>query len=292
MHLLLPLIAGILLICGLLLLKQTASHGVSPWTTAFLSNHWSAASFATLWFFGGTMQPWHLFYQPLAIALLFIAGIGFTFTAVQVGDVSIATPVLGVKVVFVALLSMLVNDTGLPKPLWIGAILAAVGIGLIQWTGSGQHRRILATIALAMSASVSFATFDILVQRWSPIWGAGRFLPITYAIVALCSWLWAPKVQWKLIIDQRTRCPLLIGSMLVGAQAICIVLALALYGDAVRVNIVYALRGLWGVLFAWVAAHLWGYRASVDSTRNQMLVRLLGAITLTIAVVVALAAPR
>jgi len=288
-HLLLPLAAGMLLVSGLLLIQRCAAHGVTPWTTTFLANQWAALLFSALWFFGGSGQPLALFYQPLIIASLFMLGLGLTFTAVEVGDVSIATPVLGIKVIFVALLSIAINDTILPESLWLAAILATIGIGCIQWTGGGQHRRILLTISLAICASISFATFDILVQRWSPAWGAGRFLPYVYWTVGAVSWFWAPKVQWKKILAPEVRTQLLLGTMLVGGQAICIVLALAIYGDAVRVNIVYALRGLWGVLFAWTAAKIWG-AGNKRATNRQMLIRLTGALILTAAVILALLA--
>lgn len=287
MHLLLPLLAGILLVSGLLLVQRCASSGISPWTTTFLANQWSALFFSVLWLFGGSGQPLELFYQPLVIATLFMMGIGFTFTAVEVGDVSIATPVLGVKVIFVAILSIVINKTVLPESLWLAAVLATLGIAFIQWTGGGQHRRIFLTIMLAVCASMSFATFDILVQRWSPAWGAGRFLPYVYWTVGVVSWFWAPKVQWRKILAPEVRTKLLLGTMLVGGQAICIVLALALFGDAVRVNIVYALRGLWGVLFAWLAAQIWGADLK-KATNKQMVIRFSGAVILTSAVVLAL----
>lgn len=289
MHLLLPLLAGILLVSGLLLIQRCAVHGVTPWTTTFLANQWSAVMFSVLWLFGGSGQPLEMLYQPLIIAGLFMMGIGLTFTAVEVGDVSIATPVLGVKVIFVAVLSIVINKTILPEALWLAAILATLGIACIQWTGGGQHRRIALTIMLAVCASMSFATFDILVQRWSPAWGAGRFLPYVYWTVGVVSWFWAPKVQWKKILAPDIRVKLLLGTMLVGGQAICIVLALALFGDAVRVNIVYALRGLWGVLFAWTAAQFWGADIK-QATNKQMLIRFTGAVILTSAVVLALLA--
>ena len=51
--------------------------------------------------------------------------------------------------------------------------------------------------------------------------------------------------------------PLAIGCVLMAVQAIGMTVTLGLYGDATRVNIVYSLRGLWGVLLTWfLAQHL------------------------------------
>ena len=66
-------------------------------------------------------------------------------------------------------------------------------------------------------------------------------------------------------------------------QAICIVSALAVFGDAARVNVVYSLRGLWGVLLAWAVAKRWGGSES-NHSKGIMLTRLAGAAILAAAV--------
>ena len=59
---------------------------------------------------------------------------------------------------------------------------------------------------------------------------------------------------------------------------------LSQFGDATRVNIVYALRGLWAILFAWLLAGSFegGERFA---SRSVMLRRAAGALLLTGAVV-------
>jgi steroid 5-alpha reductase family enzyme len=64
---------------------------------------------------------------------------------------------------------------------------------------------------------------------------------------------------------------------------------LAKFGDAPRINIVYALRGLWGVLLAWLLARTLGTNEATAG-RTVMLRRLFGAILLTVAVLLAVGA--
>lgn len=289
MHLLLPLLASILFVCGLIFVKRVSSAGVSPWTVTFISNQWAALLFSVLWFFGGTGQPWWLLWQPAIVAGLYIAGIVFTFSAIESGDVSLATPIFGIKVVLVAVLLTFVAGQQLPPQIWYAAVLATLGIGFIQWTGAREHHRVIFTIALAVSAALCFATFDVLVQRWAPAWGAGRFLPIVYWMAAFLSIIFLPLVQWHALKDASLRPSLIAGTLLIAMQAICIVLALSVFGDAARVNVVYALRGLWGVLFAWAAANRWGGNEA-GLTRSTMLLRLAGASLLTIAVILVIVA--
>lgn len=289
MHLLLPLMASLLFVSGLILIKRASVDGVSPVTTLFCTNIASSVAFSFLWVLGGEPINWQLIYQPAVIALLFILGLVFTFLAIERGDVSLATPIFGVKVVIVAILLTLTGEQALPLEVWYAAALATLGIALIQWTGRGEMHHVLFTILLALSAATSYATFDVLVQGWAPKWGAGRFLPIVYWIVGLASLLILPWVDFTMFRNRKVRNTLIAGSILVAMQAICIVVAVGVFGDAARVNVVYALRGLWGVLLAWIVAKIWG-GAESEHSRSVMLTRAVGASVLTLAVILAILA--
>tara|TARA_R100000789_G_scaffold98335_1_gene102026 strand:+ start:9674 stop:10591 length:918 start_codon:yes stop_codon:yes gene_type:complete len=287
-HLLLPLIASLLFVGGLIFVKRLTIAGVTPWTVAFLSNQCAAVFFTAYWFVGGPGQPWFMLWQPAIIAALYVMGLSFTFLAIERGDVSVATPVFGVKVLFVAILVTLTTAKQLTAIMWLAAILAVAGIVLIQWTSpSGNRKKLFLAIGFALSAAMSFATFDVLVQKWAPAWGAGRFLPIVYWMVAVFSVVLLKGFQLHVVKDSSLRLPLIAGSVLIAFQAIFIVSTLSLFGDATRVNIVYATRGLWGVLFAWATAMKWG-GAEAKVPVRLMLLRLSGAVLLTAAVILAL----
>ncbi len=288
MHLLLPLLASILFVCGLIFIKRASAGSL---TTLFMANQFSAAAFSLLWLLGGSGQPWTMLWQPAVIAALFMLGLMFTFLAIERGDVSIAAPVFGLKVLFVALLLTFVGQERLPRAVWYAAVLATAGIALIQWTGRHHPRRVVFTILFALSAATTYATFDVLVQRWAPAWGAGRFLPIVYWIVGLLSLGMLPWVNWSKLRERDVRRCLLPGATLIALQSVCIVLTVAVFGDAARVNVVYALRGLWGVGLAWIVAKVWG-GAEAKLDRSALLTRLAGACLLTIAVVCAILSRR
>ena len=287
MHLLLPLMASLLFVSGLILIKRSNEAGAGPMTTLFLTNIFSAIVFSFLWLMGGTGQPWQMLWQPAIIAVLYIFGLIFTYSAIRQGDVSIATPVFGVKVVLVAFLLTYVGRYQLPVGVWYAAALATLGIGLIQWTGRGNPQRVVFTVVLAISAASCFATFDVLVQGWAPNWGAGRFLPIVYWIVGIASLTLIPWVDWKCVSSPSYRWFFIFGSLLVAMQALCIVVAVGVFGDAARVNVVYALRGIWGVVLAWAVAKKWG-GAESELTRGVMFTRAVGAAVLTTAVIIAI----
>lgn len=249
---------------------------------------WCAALvFPVLSLMGGTMQPWFMVWQPAVIGALFIAGQLFTFLAVARGDVSIAAPVLGVKVLIVPAAATFFIEEELSTRVWIAAAVAVTGIAFVQTQDSAVHRsRILASVGYALIAACSMSLFDLLIQRWAPAWGAGYFLPIALASAALLSLAFLPLAN--LPSDLRrpdVLRPLALGSLLMTLQAIGMTVTLGLFGDATRVNIVYSLRGLWGVLLTWALVHNLGNTASGPSHRT-MVMRLVGAILIAISVVV------
>ena len=257
---------------------------MSSATTLFCTNIAAAVAFSFVWFLGGEEVRWDLWWQPLIIAKLFVFGLIFTFLAIERGDVSLATPIFGVKVVFVALLLTLTGEQHLPLQVWLAAAMATLGIGLIQWTGKGHRHHVIFTVCLALAAAACYATFDVLVQRWAPAWGAGRFLPMVYWIVGVAALFLLPWVDFTPCKNRSVAGLLVAGSILIALQAICIVVAVGLFGDAARVNVVYALRGLWGVVLAWLVARKWG-GAEAEHARSTMLLRIAGATVLTTAVI-------
>lgn len=290
-HLSLPLVASVLFATGLILVKQAAKDGASPWSITVVTNLWAALIFPALWRFGDDEVPWSLLYQPAIIGMLYIGGQIFTFWAVERGDVSIAAPVLSTKVIMVAVFVTTIARQPLPGATWAAAAIATLGVALIQRSGgSTRHERVLYSVVSALVAATDFALFDVLVQRWAPAWGAGRFLPLVFGLAGLITLAMLPFVRLKFARGTSNRY-LLLGGLLIALQSMCITLAVARYGDATRVNIVYALRGIWGVLAAWMIAR-WSDGQSSLHAPGTMRQRLVGACLLMAAVVLAITADR
>lgn len=248
----------------------------------------SACVFPALALMGGTMQPASLLWQPAIIGALFLAGQLFTFLAVDRGDVSIAAPVLGIKVLIVPAAAPLFVHEELPARVWIAAAVAVVGIAFVQARDESIHRsRILASVGFALLAACSMTLFDLLIQRWASAWGAGYFLPIAFTFAALFSltfFRWADSP--RSLREKGAVRPLVMGAILMAVQAIGMTVTLGLFGDATRVNIVYSLRGLWGVLLTWMLV-----RSSVESDatvaqHRTMALRLVGAVLIGVSVVI------
>jgi len=286
-HLFFPLLSSLLFVSGLMLNKRATSQGVNAWTITFAANMWAVVVFATLLFRGDPMPGWHLFWQPLFIAVMYIAGLSFTFIALNYGDVSIAAPVFSSKVVLVVLLVAFMAGQVPPLLIWCAAGMAMMGIVLVQYNdGEKRHRNVLFTIFFALLAAATFAFCDVSLQMFSDSWGPGAILPIAFAIAAVLSLGFLPLTNFRIANKPRIWLPLTLGSLLIALQAFSLVFALSQYHDAARINIVYTLRALWGVLLAWAFARML-QSGEMHVSRKVMIVRLAGAVILTAAVVAA-----
>ena len=259
-YLLLPLASSMTYVIGALLLKRSSGFGVGLWRATFVANVMHAVCLVPFWGLGSGIGG-GMWWQPIITSLLFMFGQVATLRAIEKGDVSIATPVLGTKIIFVAFVSALLLPDPIPLKWWIAAALSVSAIVLLNRQPAGHssgHRAaaIGPTIIAALAAAVSFAFFDVLVQKWAPLWGVGRFLAITFISLATCSMALIPAFSASLKQITRPAWPWLLGgSTLLGLQAAGLTISLGVYGDATAINVVYSTRGLWSVLAVWWIGH-------------------------------------
>lgn len=286
-HLLLPLLSSVIYVFGALLVRRAADLGVGVWRTTFVSNTLSAILFLPALALGGSGQPWTAWWQPAVVGLLLMSGQLLGFFALAKGDVTIATPVLGLKTVVVALCTPVLLGQRVPPKLWLAAGFSTAAIVLLNFTRQGRHQRWLVSVLGGFGAAASFALFDVLIQKWSPAWGAGRLVPLVMGLGAVFSLafiplfhepLWRiPAVAWR---------PLLGGAACISLQGILLILTVAVFGDSTAVNVMYSARSLWMVLVVWGIGH-W-FRNDEQKLGKQVLGwRLAGAALMTLAVVTA-----
>ena len=187
MHLFLPLFGAVVYVVAALLLKRASDLGADVWRSTRIINYTQALMAVPFWLLGGTIPGFPLWWQPVVAGALFFAGQVFTLLALTTGDVSVATPVLGLKIVLVALLSVVLIGDPIGARLWTAAALSSIAITLLNLSPGHSHRRVARTIVLAALGAAAYASFDVLVQKFSPVWGTGRFLPLAMACGAAYS---------------------------------------------------------------------------------------------------------
>jgi drug/metabolite transporter (DMT)-like permease len=299
-HLLFPFTASLLYISAALFLKRAQQLGGGVLRTTFVANVTIGVVFAALLPLGGKGQPAALLWQPALVAVLFVAGQVLSLLALSRGDISVATPVLGAKTIFVAWFTTVLLASRLSWQLWCAAGLSFGAIALLNRaprpssdsegsdaaTEHREHRRRLGqTLLYSLLEAGAYALFDVLVQKWSPTWGAGRFLPITFALSAVMSFGFVPFFREPLRAVPRAAWPsLAIGAFSMSLQSFAFVSGVALYGDATAMNVVYSVRGVWSVAAVWLIGH-WFANTEAQLGGSVLRWRLAGAALMTSAIV-------
>jgi len=282
----LPLLGAVLFTIGALLLKRTSGLGAGLWRTAFVCNCISAVLFSSLLAFGGPPVRMDLLWQPLCLALCLFTGMITQFLALEKGDVSVAVPVLGLKVIAVALATPFLTNDRVDARLWAAVLLSAAGIVVLNRKQDGRRpHNVGITLLSAGFAAATFGTFDVLVQRWGPAWGIGRLLPLVYAINAVFSLALIPKFREPLSALPRATWNWLIpASCLLALQSIVFVGTITVYGKATVANVIYSARGLLSIVTVWLVGH-WFSNLEQGLGRRTLSWRLLGAVLMLSAIV-------
>ena len=310
MHLFLPVTAAIVYVVAALLLKRASDLGADVWRTTRIINYTTAIVACSLWPLGGSIPSSTLWWQPAVAGGLFFAGQVFSLLALSIGDVSVATPVLGVKILLVALLSAVLIGDPIGAQLWTAAALSTAAIALLNMNGGvtrgidrgSSHTRVRRTIVLAALGAAAYACFDVLVQKWSPVWGTGRFLPIAMSCGAVYS-LALPirrnaepqrhfdrSAELKIGTAPRSRAYtpwLAAGAVGFAVQGLMFMSSISIYRQATSANVLYSSRGLWSVLAVWGIGH-WFTNREQHLGARVLVWRFVGAVLLMAAIVMVL----
>lgn len=280
----LPLTAAVLFSWGAIFLKRAAAWQTDSWRVTFIANQISAVTFLPLILFSDASIALDRLWQPAFVGLLYLTGQLTTMLALTRGEVSVAAPVLGLKIVMVAVISTILLGRPLPAEIWISCGLATLGVALLNVSKSHGGRDALYSATMAFLSAMAFALFDVCVQMFSKDWGIGTFLPIVFVVASLLSFGLVPLFNAPLrAIPREARSWLLVGCMLIALQALCIVSTIATWGHAAAANVVYSTRGVWSIFFVWLLGHRVGKIDNVVGG-TTMVFRFIGAVILLAAI--------
>jgi drug/metabolite transporter (DMT)-like permease len=295
----LPLWSGLLYAITAMLLKRAMVMGMGPWRSMLATNLVMALSFLPLLRQGGTWPAAGqglIWLQPMTCGLLFFVGQTLIFLAINHGDVSVAAPTLGAKVLLVAFFTVVLLESPVPLIWWLAAVMSTVAFILLRPAGGGgqdahaYRRRFLPTFGAAFAGAVCFALCDTLVTQWAPGWdGPGYFLPTVFVTNGLLSLAYLPFFRGT-PPPRRAWLWLLPATILYSVQAQLVAITIASYGHPTVVNILYSTRGAWTVVLVWLLGH-WFHNVESEQGPGVMRKRLAGALLIAGAVSLVLSQP-
>lgn len=269
---------------GGIILKRAMDHGTGPLRIAFLNN----VAAGLLFLPGLALLPhtmtWPMLEWPLLSSLVYAMGQILFFLAMRTGDVTVLAPAMGVKVVFVALFTVLLGAGLMPGTWWAAACLAAGAVFLLGMSNWHDRKRLARTAVLAVLSAALYGFNDLLVEMHAPAIGTMGYTAVMFAGVALSSFLLMPFFREPLRTIPRAAWPWAVGgSILCAAQSGGMAFTLGHYGEAPAVNVVYSTRGLWSILLVWAVGPRLGNQERAAGA-GVMIRRLAGALLLLVAV--------
>jgi drug/metabolite transporter (DMT)-like permease len=276
-----PLAAAMLYPLGSIFLKRAMELGSGPMRAMVVGNLCMCACFGLLAFRASAPPDWSQVGWPILTGCAFFIGQVLTIVAIRAGDVSVQAPLMGTKVVFVALYSFFLQPDEVPPLLWIASALTAVAVFLIGGASPRALRSAGRTITFSLLSCAFFGLSDTLMGYRSQAFGTDWFIvgvaltfgALSFLLIPFCkgSLREIPKPAWK---------GLILGGLAMGGQALILNIALTTFGHATAINVVYSSRGLWGVLLVWFAGSLLGNFERRDAGPAIMRRRFLGSLLL------------
>lgn len=273
----LPLIAGAAYAASALWGKQAAMGGGGIWRVTFLTN-WGQALLLLPFVFQGEAALQFSDWVHVAItSFAFFVGQVVVFAGLRYGDVSVLTPVMGVKVLVVAAMAVGIAHEDLPTRWWGAAVIAAIAAVVMGGGRVADRKRIWAAIIGGLGASIAFSAVDVCFQFWGGSTGVWRFTGLVLLAMGGWSLFLLPFLEgpfWRMPVQVwRAFLPSLAMTLV---QVLLMAYCVVVLKGAAWANLLYSSRGVWSVLFVWLMGPMFG-NAERDTGEGVMLRRLFGA---------------
>ena len=232
---------------------------------------------------------WEQIHYPIITGVAFFIGSWFTFIAIHRGDVSLVTPLMGSKVIFVALFALAIASQPPSSALIIASVLSAIGIVVMGAKDFAHSSHAALTVSLALLSAAIFALCDILVRKWAPDFGPLAFLTIStigLALVSLTALIFMAQKNRDSMATSGPRKWIIWSSVLIGVQAIGMGYIISVNDDTTGINVVYGSRGLWAIVLITIVGPMLGNHER-QLAKNVFFYRLIGTLLLTIAIAIA-----
>lgn len=188
------------------------------------------------------------------------------------------TPIMGAKPIFVAIFVVLFTPSihSLSISTWIAVLLATAAVALISWPTKASKVSTMG-IGLALVGAAGFGLLDSLVPFLTHQSDPYNLLFTVFGSVGIFSILIIPWCENTFLPFRAESDRWMWASTFpMGAQAICMSMAIGFYRVPTEANIFYAGRGVWSIIIVAILGSWFGLHEGKHSTQF-LLRRLIGA---------------
>lgn len=237
-------LAALMYAAGSLFTKRSMAEGANRRRVIAVTNIAMALWALPLFFLSGGSFDLGSWLIAIAAGVTLFAGRILSVNALQIGDLSLVGPLLGIKTLLVGLFSFLTGQIEMTPQLWIAVTFASLAVILLQRSPAPHKKKSRRAVLYAAGASILFAMTDILVVEAGGSLGIGWLSPTVFMTLALL----VPLLGKLPPEPPSAKKPLCLGAVIMGFQTFFVVLLIGITGNAVLINIVYSTRALWTVL--------------------------------------------
>jgi drug/metabolite transporter (DMT)-like permease len=277
----LNLLSDVAIAIACISLKEGIQQGCGVLRSLFIANLIYGIAYIPFLFFTEThcLLCTYL-WKPILAGFMIFLGQMLVFLAMRFGDITVQTPLMGLKLIFIAFFTYFVGFQELNEFTWIAVILSVIGISVLGINEINNPKRILTTIALTAGACASLAIADLMIQTWAPDYGHYHFTVYMSLSLPLCSLLLIPFIKREPSnMTTKAKNWTYFGSGMLALGSILFVMPIAFRGQATIVNILSNTRGLWAVFFVWIAGS-WLSISDNQLPRKVLIQRFIGALLL------------
>lgn len=282
---LLPIIAAAMYCASVMLVKSSSRRrALSGVSILVMNNLLAGLVFAPRIFLAGGMPSIGIAWQPMLAGAFCAAGNIATFVCAERGEVSLMTPIMGVKILIVILLARVLLNESLPCSITIAGAACCAAVFLMGWSkNSLKSGRAKATIALALAACAFYAACDVLLQKFSPNFEKGQLLGLMCAALPLSIIPLMPRFFREFArCGGRERALGLTSAALMTGEMFLMVLAITGSVGASLCNILYNTRGVMAVALVYICGAKFASVRELD--RGAAARRLAGSLMILAAV--------
>ena len=274
------------LYCSSVMLVKYASHSgtLSGTSILVMNNILSGLVFIPAIFFEDTMPDWSIVWQPLTASCFCALGNIATFVCAERGEVSLMTPIMGIKIMFVILFARILLDANMPHTITLAGIICCIAVFIMGWSkGALNTKKLGITLMLSFVACISYAMCDVVMQKYAPNFTRNAMLSLTSIAMPLSIIPFLPRFFKD--VSKSSKTTLVLGGMSAGLMIMEMYLMfLSIIGEvgAALCNILYNTRGILSVVLMFIVGKFVANMRELSNT--SAIQRIIGATMILIAV--------
>lgn len=284
----LPIIAALFYSLSVVLVKVASREGgVRSTSMLAATNIMLAAVFLPITLCG-ELPPAGELWKPLIIGVFFALANYTTFLCAHYGEVSLMTPIMGVKVLLVFAAASVIAGVACSPIMLAAGVMCCVAVFIMGFDKSSlAGGKLLPTVALALATCTFYALCDVLVCFLGKSFDPFAFLGMTSVVLVVSSLPFIPQMCADFRPSNKAFGSGLAAAAFMAFESMLMFRALAGGLDAGLCNIFYNTRGLMSIALVYFLANKYPELEKLSRASAQR--RVFGSIMILVAVGIACA---